>query len=331
MKTNSRMIVLLMTMVATDVVYGQANLLPNGDFSDAIGIQGWTLSGSGSSGFASDVDAENSATSGSLYLFPNSGTTPAVATSTCFPVKTSANFIFGGKVGSGNDTFEGTSGQMNCKSFSDSSCTSGEHDLGSISNGAPSGSSGDIFFSTFFPAQGLLSGSAVAAQCTVSAVDDNPLEPFPSYLYFDDLYFELQSSTSTAVNLGGYLSGSWYDPATSGQGFEIEFTAQANTVLATWFTYSPDNPGMTQWVYGQGTYDPTQTTVTIPAVLTSGTGFIPNFVKADVKKTPWGNLTFSFTDCNHATVSWTSTLPGYGSGTEQLQRLTSIAGTSCPQ
>jgi hypothetical protein len=65
-------------------------------------------------------------------------------------------------------------------------------------------------------------------------------------------------------------------------------------------------------------------------VLTSGTSFPPGFKASNVKKTPWGNLTFSFTDCDHMTMAWTSTLPGYGSGAEQLQRLTSIAGLSCP-
>ena len=38
MKTNSRMIVLLMTMVSTSFVHGQTNLLPNGDFSDTLAL-----------------------------------------------------------------------------------------------------------------------------------------------------------------------------------------------------------------------------------------------------------------------------------------------------
>jgi hypothetical protein len=130
--------------------------------------------------------------------------------------------------------------------------------------------------------------------------------------------------------LGGYLSGSWYDYTTSGEGFDLQFTAQADILIATWFTYSPDGKS-TQWIYGGGTYDPTMSTVTVPAVLTSGTSFSPNFVKANVEKTPWGNFTFAFTDCNNVTLTWNSTLPGYGSGTKHLQRLTSIAGLSCPQ
>ena len=222
---------------------------------------------------------------------------------------------------------------MECKSYSDPNCTTGETQLGLINQPDVSQVNANPRFGSLMPASGLLSSTAKSAQCEVGSftVDDGGFPDMAGAIpgEVDDLYFTL--GASAPVLLGGYLSGSWYDPTTSGQGFEMEFTAQGNTLLATWFTYSPGNSGTTQWVYGQGTCDPTQKTVTIPAVLTSGTGFIPNFVKADVKKTPWGDLTFSFIDCNHATLSWNSMLPGYGSGTEQLQRLTSIAGTSCPQ
>jgi hypothetical protein len=332
MKTNSRMIVFLMTMVSTTVVYGQANLLPNGDFSDAEGVQGWTISGSETGGgFDQSFDAENFATSGSISLFPSVGTTPATATSTCFSVKPSANFTFGGKVSNNEDgMFIDTTGEMNCKSFSDGACTTGASDLGTTFNLDPFASSTNSAFTTFIPAKGTLNASASTAQCTLAAVNGTGLVTLPGPIEFDDLYFELPSSTSTAVNLGGYLSGSWYDPTQSGQGFQLEFTAQRNVVTAMWYTYSPDGKS-TQWVYGGGAWDPTQSTLTIPAVLTSGAAFPPNFVGSDVEKTPWGTLTFAFTDCNNATLTWSSTLPGYGSGTEQLKRLTSIAGLSCPQ
>jgi len=42
-------------------------------------------------------------------------------------------------------------------------------------------------------------------------------------------------------------------------------------------------------------------------------------------------LTFTFADCNNGAVSWNSTLPGYGSGTVPIVRLTQIAGMACPK
>jgi hypothetical protein len=328
MQTNSRMMVLLMTMVSANVVYGQANRLPNGSFDPPTAISGWTAQGTGSILFSpNDADAESG---GSMLLVPGDFTTPETATSTCFAVTRGTSYTFGGKDAVlGLPGANATSDSVECHSFTDNGCTAGKMDLGTAS----SRSTGILFsFSNLIAAQGVLA-DAQSANCTVTVNGFDTgagTDQFNSVLV-DDLYFYSPATVDGIPLLGGYLSGSWYDPATSGQGFDVEFTAQANTVLATWFTYSPDNSGTTQWVYGQGTYDPTQSTVTIPAVLTSGTGFSPHFVKANVKKTPWGNLTFEFTDCNHATLTWSSTLPGYDNGTEHLQRLTSIAGLSCPQ
>ena len=48
--------------------------------------------------------------------------------------------------------------------------------------------------------------------------------------------------------------------------------------------------------------------VTIEMGQESGTKFPPNFVSSDVTKIDWGSLTFTQTDCTHATVSWVSKL-----------------------
>ena len=146
--------------------------------------------------------------------------------------------------------------------------------------------------------------------------------------------------------IGGYMSGNWYrapDPDGShgqgGHGFQLEFTNLNNGALAIWFVYAPvgdssQTSGSQNWIYAQGSYDPTSNTVTLPAIRLTGAKFPPNFVSTDVKGTPpdppWGTLTFTFSDCNHGTASWVSTLPGYGSGTLPITRLTQIAGTTCP-
>jgi hypothetical protein len=326
MKTNFRMMLLLMTMVSANTVFGQTNLLPNGDFNDSQGIAGWTgtpyseLLGYGIA-FYPALDADGAVGSGSLEL---AGVT-TTANSTCFPVVPGAAFSFGGKLILSAVDF-GTYGQSQllCSTFADGGCTSSNTVLGTLRGGTAEVNNDG--FSAEGPITGTLGSNDRFVQCSVSNIGFQNMPGDTAFAFADDLYFDTQGPVPT---LGGYLSGSWYDPTQAGQGFQLEFTAQANTLIATWYTYSPNGSGTTQWVYGQGIYDPTKSSVTIPAVLTSGTSFPPGFNASSVKKTPWGNLTFSFTDCDHMTMAWASTLPGYGSGTQQLQRLTSIAGLSC--
>jgi hypothetical protein len=153
------------------------------------------------------------------------------------------------------------------------------------------------------------------------------------------------------IKLGGYLSGNWFMPSQGGgQGFQLEMTDAINSstgkpiMLAIWFTFTPAgstaNDGSGQnWIYAQGDYDTTTNTVTLPAVLLAGAKFPPNFVAGNVHRVPndsslWGNFTFAFTDCNNGTVSWHSDLAGYNKANDTpvaIQRLTKIAGTTCPQ
>ena len=154
----------------------------------------------------------------------------------------------------------------------------------------------------------------------------------------------VKAATPT-INLGGYLSGNWFIPSQGGgQGFQLEFTNNNNDMIAIWFAYTPAgstaNDGSGQnWVYSEGGYDPTKNTVTLPAILLAGARFPPNFHAADVHRVPsdastWGTITFTFTDCNNGTVSWHSTLAGYDQANDTpvaIQRLTQIAGTTCPQ
>ena len=123
------------------------------------------------------------------------------------------------------------------------------------------------------------------------------------------------------------MSGPWYNTAQGGHGFLIQIFPP-NLFIVYWYVYSPDG---TQeiWVNGQGTYDPTSNTTTIPAVTFDGARFPPNFNKADLTQTPWGTLTFTFTDCTHGTVSWNSTQPGYGTGSLALTKIIDIDGLAC--
>ena len=93
--------------------------------------------------------------------------------------------------------------------------------------------------------------------------------------------------------------------------------------------------------YGLTSYracEPTTTPVALPAVRAAGARFPPHFHPGDVHRVPsdaslWGTITFTFTDCNNGTVSWHSDLAGYNGQNDTpqaIQRLTQIAGTTCP-
>jgi plastocyanin len=127
------------------------------------------------------------------------------------------------------------------------------------------------------------------------------------------------------------ISGNWFNPTSGQDGHGVQFEILPDHgILAIWFVFTPDGSGQT-WLYAQGAYDPSSNTVTVPAYLSLGAKFPPNFTHADDHVTQWGTLTFTFTDCNNGMLSWTSTATGYpASGSLPITRATSIAGTTCP-
>jgi len=141
----------------------------------------------------------------------------------------------------------------------------------------------------------------------------------------------LDTPPPPAATIGPGYSGNWDDPTPGkdGHGFQFEILPN-HGILAIWFVFTPDGTGQT-WLYSQGSYDPTSNTVTLPAFLSVGPKFPPDYNVSDRHLTQWGTLTFTFTDCGHGTASWTSTAQGYpASGSFPIARVTSLAGMSCP-
>lgn len=140
------------------------------------------------------------------------------------------------------------------------------------------------------------------------------------------------SITVNAVTTAGFaiknsLSGPWYSAGQGGHGFLIQLYPP-NLFVAYWYVYNPAG-NQEVWIDAEGTYDPTSNTTTIPAQILDGAKFPPNFVASDVTKTPWGTLTFTFTDCTHGTVAWNSTVSGFGSGSLPLTKIIDIDGLTC--
>lgn len=128
------------------------------------------------------------------------------------------------------------------------------------------------------------------------------------------------------VTIGAGFTGAWYDPAQSGHGLFIEVLT-GNRFYASWFAFNPAGTGQA-WFTGVGTYSGNTATIA-SVVIPTGGRWIPNFDPSQVVVNPWGTLSFTFTDCNHGRVDFSS-VAGYGSGNMNLTRLTQPLGLSCP-
>ncbi|MGB8377033.1 MAG: hypothetical protein WCE70_00995, partial [Rhodanobacteraceae bacterium] len=120
-------------------------------------------------------------------------------------------------------------------------------------------------------------------------------------------------------------SGSWFDPAHSGEGFALQWMSRDQAIV-TWYTY--DTAGHQYWMIGIGTYQNGQI---VFASLDSprGARFGVAFDPADVQHTDWGSLTMEL-GCTSGTAHYESNIPEFGSGDFNLTRLTQIKGPACP-
>jgi hypothetical protein len=82
----------------------------------------------------------------------------------------------------------------------------------------------------------------------------------PGDALFDHVQFGRTGTIEDGINLGQEgLTGTWYDPETNGQGFELSFetslsSTDARTLFGTWYTYDlpSDDPASQRWYAMQG-------------------------------------------------------------------------------
>lgn len=131
----------------------------------------------------------------------------------------------------------------------------------------------------------------------------------------------LPATDAPGAQVKACYSGNWYNPAQTGHGFELEVIPSTPPVLAVdWFAYGP-NGGTPVWLAGAGPISGNTAQVPLAFIDGAGAQFPPLFDAAGITQHLWGTATFTFTDAGHATVTWNSTIPGYGSGTQSLQPL----------
>jgi hypothetical protein len=130
-----------------------------------------------------------------------------------------------------------------------------------------------------------------------------------------------------SVSITPGFSGSWYDVAREGEGFNIEIGgSELDPYLLTYF-YTYDKSGNQMWLTGFASINSSDTVV-VDMEVTSGTVWGDGFDPDDVNYNPWGTITFRFSSCNAGTAEYASS--EFGSGTFNIVHLTGIAGLSCP-
>jgi hypothetical protein len=122
----------------------------------------------------------------------------------------------------------------------------------------------------------------------------------------------------------GLLSGSWYDPSHSGEGYVLEVLIDQR-VLVYWFSY--DTEGNRRWFFGTGEIQDnrlvfSQLYTTLGGIF--GVGFIPE----DVQVEPWGSLELEL-NCESGVARFVPSEAGFPPGTLDLDRLTQLEGLSC--
>ncbi|MGD2129004.1 MAG: M14 family zinc carboxypeptidase [Lysobacterales bacterium] len=120
------------------------------------------------------------------------------------------------------------------------------------------------------------------------------------------------------------LSGSWYDPSHSGEGYVLETLSNGDS-LVYWFTF--DTAGNRRWFFGMG-HDDGGTLVFDELFGTAGGVFGPGFDPEAVELSDWGSLELEL-DCDGGVARFEPLDEAFPAGMLQLARLTTLAGPEC--
>lgn len=113
-----------------------------------------------------------------------------------------------------------------------------------------------------------------------------------------------------AINFG--LTGSWFEPATSGQGFLLDVVVGQDPpqVVLYWFTYASEagGPEGQRWFIAVGTYQPGDSSITLDILMPTGGVFDTRPPEPDVVTI--GVAEIGFHSCTKATFTYDINLDG---------------------
>ncbi|MGH8173870.1 MAG: protease pro-enzyme activation domain-containing protein [Rhodanobacteraceae bacterium] len=131
-------------------------------------------------------------------------------------------------------------------------------------------------------------------------------------------------NASASVNLNQFgLTGSWYNPATGGQGVVMQVVPDLygpgqGLLFGGWFTFGTTASAGQRWYSVQGTVSESAASATMPIYISTGGNFDapPSVGVSEV-----GTATFAFSDCTHGSMNYSFTDGSGRSGTIPLTRL----------
>jgi hypothetical protein len=129
-------------------------------------------------------------------------------------------------------------------------------------------------------------------------------------------------SRNTRIDQPG-IAGAWWSPYANGEGIVIDYLPASRTFFAPWFTFSREggnDPAGQRWYVVQGAVPANATSVELPITESSGGTFDAG---PTVPARIVGKATFTFTDCNNATMYYTfdAATNGAATGSITLTRL----------
>jgi hypothetical protein len=123
----------------------------------------------------------------------------------------------------------------------------------------------------------------------------------------------------------GGMGGTWYDQAADGHYVTIQRVHDNGDVLVIWNAF--DRNGNQAWIYGVGRV--TDRRIHVEMAQNVGgrlqTGGPPNGSSAR----PWGTVDIDLSSCLKGMLRYQSTVPGFGSGQFQLDRLAYVSDFGC--
>lgn len=186
------------------------------------------------------------------------------------------------------------------------------------------------------PTSGILVSGIVAPYLGLEFFDHNA----PFTIYADDVLADgadpvdipaydpsQYASGGSNYSIGAGVTGSWYNPAQSGHGFNVQ-VLPGNTLVATWYVF--DDYGAPYWIVATGSYSGDTAVLQAATLDGSGARFPPNFDMDRTYADEWGTLKFDFQSCMRATVTWYPDVSGFTAGSMPIQHLSVPLGLSCP-
>lgn len=295
----------------------QENLLANPHFNN--GLNGWQNPFGGVASWNSR-DAANSPTSGSAVVVndanPSNGGTVWVLAQ-CISVTASTAYEFGGKLLVPTGQPANTTAYVLLDSYASADCSGTI--VQSDYESTDSIEQWELESSDFTTGSGVHSIYLMLGVYKPQGVTAN------ASAHFDDVFLRLaQGANGTPVNPS--MGVSWYNPAEGGHGIMIDLLNAVQAWMC-WFTF--DLNGNAAWICALG--DIAGDTIEFDQAFTvEGGAFPPLFDPQQIDEVPWGSITVSFSGCDSGTMTWSTTVPGFQSGSMPLKRLTSAWGMGCP-